>query len=275
MMLRLLTLLLIALSGVICASATTDTVPKERPLTSVYYASAGYEKALSTYLSPIMHSGAEAGIGGEWSRDLKCRKFPLRQRYRAEFKLGFLSDHSGSSGMNDLQLTLGWQLMRRISPLPALQLGVGTGIMAEAGMLYLPRNSNNPVAARLSADLSICASAAFSTRIGRFPFRIIEQVELPSIGIFFSPHFGQSYYEIYLGERSGLVRCGWWGNHFGIHNLAGVEIPVCGIRLRIGYGLEIRSSYVSHINTRITTHSCVLGICTDWTNVTRKASPRP
>lgn len=268
-MTRLLLLLAMALCDVLAIYG--DTIPPEnsRPLTSTYHVSLGGMSALSTYLSPIMHSGTSAGLGGEWSRRLRCDRYNLSQSYSAAFGMGFLSDPHARSAMSDVHLALSWHIRRNLSPLPGLAVGLGAGVSAEGGLLYLPRNSNNPVAARVSVDMTLNASAVYAMRIGRLPLRLIEQVSLPSLGVFFSPHYGQSYYEIYLGERSGLARCGWWGNHFGINNLCAVEIPVCGIRLRLGYALEVRSSLASGINTRITAHQCVLGISTDWINVTR------
>lgn len=268
---RFLLLLVTAVCNV--AVMYADSIPAERPrpLTSTYHVSLGGMSALSTYLSPVMHSGTTAGLGGEWSRRLRCDRYDLSQSYSASFAMGFLSDPHAKSAMSDIHLALAWHLMRDFSLLPGLAIGLGAGLSAEGGLLYLPRNSNNPVAARVSVDMTVHASASYVMRIGRLPVRLIEQVSLPSLGLFFSPHYGQSYYEIYLGERSGLARCGWWGNHFGINNLCAVEIPVCGIRLRLGYALEVRSSLASGINTRITSHQCVLGISTDWINVTRNS----
>lgn len=254
----------------LCALLPCRAQEPERPLTSTYHLRAGHTDALSTYLSPVMHGGASFGLGGEWSRRLRCERYDLRQTYAASFGMGFLEDSHALSSMTDMSLALTWNLQRGFRPLSGLRLGLGAGIDIEGGLLYLPRNSNNPVAARVSADITLNASATYDLRVGRLPIRLIERVSLPSLGVFFSPHYGQSYYEIYLGERSGLARCGWWGNHFGIDNLVAAEVPVCGIRLRLGYALQVRSSYASGINTRITSHQCVLGISTDWLNVTRK-----
>lgn len=270
---RKLILLILSLAGL---GAGADSIPEDflwqhRPLTAVYQAGIGSTKALSTYLSPIPHSGPEFFIEGEWSRPLAGRHH-LRQSYDARFGMGFLQDEADMSAMTNIDFSFAWNLQKHFSPLPGLDLGAGAGLQVEGGLLYLPRNSNNPVAARVSIDLTLNASASYNLRLGRLPMRLVEQVSLPSLGAFFSPHYGESYYEIYLGNHSGLARCGWWGNHFGISNLVAAEVPVCGIRLRLGYRLDVRNSYVSNINTHLTTHSCVIGISTDWLNVTRKTT---
>jgi len=263
--------LLLVMLWAMPAHGASDSVPADfRPLTAVYHLGVGSTSALNTYLTPEIHRGTSVQIGGSWSRDLAHR--PLRQTYFACFSAGFLNDRSTLSAMTDLGLRLGWNLTRKFSPLPHLNLDAGAGLMLDGGLLYLSRNSNNPVAARMSLALTLDAGASYKFNIGKVPLTIFERVSLPSLGVFFSPHYGQSYYEIYLGDHSGLTRCGWWGNHFMLSNMAGVEVPVMGIRLRVAYAFDMLSSLASGINTRITSHTLVVGISTSWLNVTRKSS---
>ncbi len=267
---KLLTALLLGALG-----AFADSIPAPRPLTSTYQVGVGRSSARCSYLTPIPHSGTTLSLNGEWSRALGCRRFPLRQTYEATFGMGFLTDAAGASAMTDLSLLLAWDLQREFRPAEGLLLGAGAGLQLDGGLLYLPRNSNNPVAARVAVALTLNLSAAYDFQLGPLPMRLIDRVSLPSLGVFFSPHYGQSYYEIYLGERAGLAHCGWWGNRFQLRNLLAAEASVCGIRLRLGYRFSILSSLASGINTRITTHECVVGISTDWVNVTRKTRLRP
>lgn len=240
-----------------------------RPLTATYRVDIGGMKALSTYLTPIPHTGTSYGAEGEWRRRLHS-SLPLTQTYKARFGMGLLEDAAHASAMTDIDLSFSWNLQYGFLPLPRLTLSAGAGVEIEGGLLYLPRNSNNPVAARASVDLTVNAGAMYDFSLRGYPLRLFDNVSLPSLGCFFSPHYGQSYFEIYMGDRSGVARCGWWGNHFMIDNLVGIEVPVKGIRLQLGYGLSVTSSYASHINTRITSHRCVIGISTYWINVTRR-----
>ncbi|MDE6242804.1 MAG: hypothetical protein K2M14_02210 [Muribaculaceae bacterium] len=268
-MARLSLLILLLWQAVaLVAEEAPDSLP-DRPLTTTYRLGAGGMHALSTYLTPIPHTGATFALEGEWRRALSGSR-PLEQTWHAGFDMGFLQDAAGASAMTDVGLELCWNMQRRFRPVRDLTLTAGAGLLLEGGLLYLPRNSNNPVAARASVNLTLNAGADYSFKLWGYPLRAFEQVSLPSLGVFFSPHYGQSYYEIYLGDRNGLARSGWWGNHFLIDNLVGLEVPVCGIRLQLGYGLSVKSSFASDINTRITSHRCVIGISTDWINVTRR-----
>lgn len=254
------------------ADETTDSISVDkplRPLTALYSVRIGAAHDLNTYLSPIRQSGTHLGIAAGWSRAMAFNPEAFIMDFDVAASFDLTRNRQSTSSMSGIDLTLAWDMMYRLRPLPQLQIAGGAGLELDAGALYLPRNSNNPVAARLSLDLTLNLRADYSLRLGRVPLIITDRFSLPSLGIFFSPQYGQSYYEIYLGDDSGLVRCGWWGNHFAVTNTLMVQIPVCNIRLCAGYEAQCRSSYVNHINTRLVNHSFLLGITTDWINVTR------
>lgn len=247
----------------------TDTAAVDRHvLSTVYSLEAGGEHAFNTYLSPLAQTGCNFALSGQWSRPFAGPHRDMDIKARAN--VGFLQNPARNADMNDIGISLSWQANQAFTPLPGLTLKAGAGALVDAGLLYLPRNSNNPVAARAWLGLTLNGAATYRLRLRGKTLRLIEEVSLPSLGVFFSPHYGESYYEIYLGNHSGLARCGWWGNHFAIDNLVAVEIPVRSIRLRLGYRLNMLNSIASHIDSRITTHSFVLGIATDWLNVSRR-----
>lgn len=267
---KILFLILAAISATLCRGAEKpDSLPPLRPLTSLYTIEVGTSRDFNTYLSPVRQSGTHFGIAATWSRAMAFDPQHFIMDFDAGFSFDLNHNRQHTSSMTGLDLALGWDMLYRLRPLPGLQVAGGAGLELDAGALYLPRNSNNPVAARLSLDLTLNLRADYTLRIGRLPVTFTERMSLPSLGVFFSPQYGQSYYEIYLGDSSGLARFGWWGNHFAITNHLSAQFTVCNIRLSVGYKAQCRSSYVSHINTRLVNHSVTLGIATDWINVTR------
>lgn len=267
---KTLCLLILALAATLCRSAEpADSLPPLRPLTSMYAIEAGASRDFNTYLSPVRQSGTHLGVAATWSRAMGFDPRHFIMDFDAGFSFDLNHNSQHTSSMTGLDLTLGWDMLYRRRPIQGLQVAAGAGLEFDVGALYLPRNSNNPVAARLSLDLTLNLRADYRFRIGRLPVTLTERMSLPSLGVFFSPQYGQSYYEIYLGDDSGLAHLGWWGNHFAVTNHIMAQFDVCNIRLCIGYKAQCRSSYVNHINTRLVNHSVVVGIATDWINVTR------
>lgn len=274
---------------IICTLFITSYAhPEEtRVLETSYGVEVGGERAFNTYLSELGHSGTSLGIYGQWRHGFGKQKTitgnpasganpgtpasPWEMTFGAGARMGFLRNNPARNAvMDDVDLQLSWYATRCFRPAPGLTLKAGAGALLDGGALYVPRNSNNPVAARAYLGLTLNGAARYDLRLWGRTYRLLDEVSLPTLGVFFSPHYGQSYYEIYLGEHDGLARCGWWGNHFTVDNLLAVEVPLCSIRLRLGYRLQVMNSIASDIHSRITNHSLVLGISTDWINVTRK-----
>lgn len=258
MMRKLILALCLAVMGA-CLSARADSIP-ERPLLFSVALSVGHERAFNTYLSPIRHGGTAWQLAADWRKDTRSR-FHLQHAFTAAVSFASMYDHSGASAMANPMLDLHYRLYRHFALSRRLTLSAGAGMQVDAGMLYLPRNSNNPVAANLSAFATINTAGRY--RLSR-RVAIAAEASMPLAGIFFSPHYGQSYYEIYLGDRNGLVRAGWPGNHFGMSAFAGAEIKVGKSSLLAGYQLQLASSYASQINTRRTLHSLTLALRTAW-----------
>ncbi len=80
-------------------------------------------------------------------------------------------------------------------------------------------------------------------------------VRIPSAGAFFSPQYGETMYEIYLGNRKDLVHFGWWGNSFGIDNMLAFDLMFGRKFLRLGYRLDLRTFNAENLDTQILRNS--------------------
>ncbi len=231
---------------------------EKRPVKSVYSIGLGYEKAYDDYLSPVSFDGASLSVRGRWLKAMPANPRRLLMQFDAAITSGFLKSEAGVP-MYDLGLQWSWGMKWRGNAGP-VQIAGGGRLGLEAGALYATRNGNNPVDARASAGLSLDASAAWPVRVKGLPLLISNEVSLPTLSAFFSQQYGQSYYEIYLGDRSNLVHAGWWGNHFGISNLLACDLDFGGTALRIGYRFEVGSRWANHINSQRTYHLVEIGI---------------
>lgn len=272
MNIRLLSILffIIVRFSSIASATTSDTIENKhneiRPISFTYTIEWGKSDIIDTYLSPLKYSGDKFSLSAEWMKALKQNPQHLSMIFDAEIYGDICKSPARNSSLYNIGIDLGWHIFYKYQPIKGLTIGGGGGATINAGALYLPRNSNNPVSAYASIDATLNAIASYSLNIGKLPIRITNRTTLPSLGVFFSPDYGQTYYEIYLGNHSGLVHFGWWGNHFSLDNHLSASIAIGNMSLRLGYRFNIKSSYVNNINTRHTSHAITFGISSDWIN---------
>ena len=145
--------------------------------------------------------------------------------------------------------------------LPDLKLLAGGAVHGMGGFIYNTRNGNNPASAKADIDLNISAMAIYKLRVKEYPMTLRYQFTIPFAGVLFSPHYGQSYYEIFnLGNASGVVQFNSFHNKFAMKNFFTVDFPVCNFTIRAGY---LNSSYrtdVNGIQSHIISHSFMIGL---------------
>ena len=233
--------------------------PVSRPITQIYMAEIGGASNLDTYLSPLRYRGYGMALAGQWSKALPW--MDNRWLMRFDSRIGFSSalNPARNARMLGLDMSVVWGPAFTWRLPMKLRLTAGAAVGMSAGVLYLPRNSNNPASVKADVGLALTVSGAYPFRIGRLNILATDEVRLPTFSVFFSPDYGEPYYEIYLGNHSGLAHCGWWGNHFGIDNLLAFDLDIGPSALRLGYRYSLRSSWINHINTQIQSHAFVIG----------------
>lgn len=233
---------------------------ESRPVFAVYSIGIGKSFALDTYLSPLRYDGPSFSIKGLWQKAFTKRPDRWSMHFEASAEFSWLKGKpSGNASVPELDVEFDWGAQRRFHLPAGVILAPGAAMHTEAGLLYAVGNGNNPVSAKGFAAISLTADAYYDFHIGRLPVRLSDRVALPAVGAFFSPAFCETYYEIYLGNHDGLVHPAWWGNHFSIRNTLAVDLDLGRTSLRLGYGLNYRSSFVNHLNYHVATHSFIIG----------------
>ncbi len=246
-----------------------------RPVTSVYTLEAGSSHLCDTYLTPLKYKGWQMALGYE--RWQAMRFDPTRWVMNLSGRLSIDRDMNpaGNAVMWGLGLRLDWAMMRRfdISAVSGLSLAFGGQTTLDGGVLYLSRNSNNPASGKASWTIGATAQATYRIRIGRLPVVFGYRASLPLAGCFFSPDYDELYYEIYLGNHSGLVHCAWPGNFFRIDQLLSADLRFGATALRLGYRCNITSTGVSDIVSRNTSHTFTVGVSGEWMSLGYKKEP--
>lgn len=261
---RILTVLLTASAVWLPAALRADDGETVRPVFSAYTLEAGSAHIADTYLTPLKYNGQHFGI--DYQRWQAMKFDPQRWVMQLDMRLtlNHTVNPAGNATMWDAMLEFRWGMMRRWRLPQGFSAGIGGSASINGGALYLGRNGNNPVSAKAAFTVNATGYAAWNgTVLGR-PLTLRYQPVLPVAGVFFSPDYGELYYEIYLGNHSGLAHFAWWGNYFMLDNHLTADLSLGATSLRLGYSGRIFSSKVNDIVTHVFTHAFVVGISGEW-----------
>lgn len=249
------------------ADNTDVSVPVIRPVASAFTIGAGSASLADTYLTPLRYSGSNLSL--QYERMQAMRFSP--DRWVMQLNVGIDADITENPARNAdmyrLSLQASWAMMHRWRLPRSITLAIGGSTGIDGGAIYNRRNGNNPVAGKAAWTIGLKGFATWSTRISRLPILLRYQAELPVTGVFFSPDYGELYYEIWLGNHNGLAHAAWWGNYFVYNHSLTADLALGSTRLRIGYRGDIFSSRVSNITSRVITHSFILGIVNEWISI--------
>ena len=266
-------LLIICLLSALAAAAEPDSLL--RPVVSGWAAEVGSSHLRDTYLTPVQYSGWHAAVDYERLQVAPFGRGRWVMQLRATVNLGSTDNRWQTATMWHFNFRPEWALMHRFT-IPALapvKFAAGGIASANVGGLYLLRNSNNPVSLQASATVGATAMAWWNTRLAGRPLTLRYQADMPVVGAFFAPDYDQLYYEIYLGNRSGLCHAAWPGNFFRLNNLLTADWRFGSNYLRLGYRLEVFSSKAAGIVSRRVEHSFVIGFTTEWLAVGTRHKP--
>ncbi len=256
---------------ILIAAALTAFIPLSaqeemplRPVTSAYTMEVGGLSIVNTYLTPLKYSGLNVGLNYERMQAMRRNPDRLVMRLTASIKGGHTENPVKNAEIWRLKGDFSWGIAYRWRLPYNLTIGAGGSTSLNLGALYAPRNGNNPVAVEASWTVNATAYAAWNVTAWGVPVTLRYQPTLPVTGVFFSPDYGELFYEIYLGNDKGLAHGAWWGNYFSLDNLLTADIHFGATCLRIGYHGEILSTKVNHITTRTIVNSVVVGVSGEW-----------
>ena len=226
----------------------------------------GRYNLMDTYLSPGAEERRYVGPG------LRVMNERMKMTHLADYRISrqqlfnveIANTTNGSGSATDLagfaDYSLGYHYHLPEEWVPGLRILAGGSARAMAGFIYNTRNGNNPASAKADIDLSLSAMAIYRLRVRDYPLTLRYQLTLPFAGVLFSPHYGQSYYEIFdLGNSAGVIQFGSFHNKFAMRNLLTVDFPIGKVTLRAGY---LHSAYKTHVNgirSHTISHSFLIG----------------
>ena len=228
--------------------------------TTTYQVGLGSSHVLDTYLSQEKFSGTGLTLLATTEREKPGKRWTTFM----EHQVNLASTHDRSDTQSQLQgdytLLVGrlyqWQLPHRWT------VQAGGALCGNIGFIYNTSNSNNPAQARLSASVMPTVTVSKRMQLFHRHLQVRYELNVPLVGIMFSPNYGQSYYEIFSR-----------GNYD--HNIVPttfVSAPTFRQQLTVRYSIsnhtaislgylgDYQQTDVNQLKTHIYSHRLMLGI---------------
>lgn len=256
------------LIGCNCLTAqTTDSIPADptRYVTRATLYGAGFTNIYDTYLSPQEYKGVEFRVSRESMR--MTRWMDGRISRQTFFQANFGYTHNKVDNNNTMSALANWNygLHYNFPLTPNFTLLAGAVADLNGGFVYNLRNGNNPASARAYVNLAASGMAIWKLRIRQYPITLRYQLNLPVMGVMFSPNYGQSYYEIFaLGNADGVVRFTSLHNQPSLRQMLTADFPVGRARMRLAYLCDLQQSHVNDIKTHAYSHVFMVGFVKEF-----------
>lgn len=234
-----------------------------RPVSSTWELEVGAAQLADTYLTPLKYNGFHIALGYQRAQAMKFCPERWVNALRLRFGFDRAKNPAGNSIMYSADVSFGWSMLYGWKLPYDIRLKVGGAADADIGALLLARNSNNPAQARASVTVGPEVTAYWTHKI----WGVSAHLRSPLIGAFFSPDYGELYYEISLGNRRGLVHCAWPGAYRRLIADLFFDVRPGSTALRIGYRADLLSFRANGITGRSLTHSAVIAVNCDFLSV--------
>ena len=247
--------------------ALAPLVSQAQEPTSSHLIGVGNSRILDTYITQEKFSG----IGFSYLY-IKERAKPIKRwnnLIEHEIDLSSTKDRSRDANMMEGNYNLYWGRYRQWQCFgDRLQLQAGGLANANLGFLYNMTGSNNPAQARLSLNVMPAAVATYRFPLFNQQFQLRYELNVPLVGIMFSPNYGQSYYEIFNRGNydhnivpTTLISAPTFRQMLTIDWRAGEKWS-----LRVGYLGNYQQAQVNNLKQHIYAHRVMIGIVRHFPN---------
>ena len=261
--------------AVLCfvASLSAQTEPLPRSTNSATLLGVGGYNVMDTYLSPGAPERNYTGVGFSVLHErmqmtrLADQRISRQQLFRGELARTENAAATATDLAGFATYSLGYHY-HFTTPLPDLQLLAGAMAQGWLGFIYNTRNGNNPASTKADADLRLSAMVFYTLRIKGYPIRLRYQGAIPFAGVCFSPHYNQSYYEIFdLGNHSGVMQFNSFHNKWAYQQLLTADFPLGALTLRVGFLGNYYRTDLNAIQSHVVSRSFVIGLAVETVKV--------
>ena len=233
--------------------AQIDSLQTHRYVTRATMYGVGFTNVFDTYLSPQEYKGIDFRISRETIRMTKLFDGNVSVQNFFQADIGYT--HNRADNNNTFSGLVNWNygLHYQFRLTENFKLLAGGLIDANGGFVYNLRNTNNPASARAYVNLDASGMAIWHLKIKRYPMVLRYQVNLPVMGVMFSPHYGQSLH-----------------NQPSLRQMLSVDLPIGYTKMRFSYLADLQQSNVNNIKTHTYSHVFMVGFVKDLYRIRNK-----
>jgi len=236
--------------------AQNDSLPRKN---HTFQVGIGHTNILDTYLSQEQFSGLGFTLLARVEREKPGSRWTTFLEHEANFSKA--KDRAGQQSELQGDYTFFYGRLYRWRFPHNWTIQAGGMLTANAGFIYNTGNGNNPAQGRLSAQLMPTATVSRDLQLFHRHCRLRYELQLPLLGLMFSPNYGQSYYEIFNRGNydhnivpTTFVSAPTFRQQFGVEYAV---TPYTALTLSfLGY---YQQSHVNNLKTHIYTHRFMIG----------------
>lgn len=216
----------------------------------------GQASLYDTYLSPLKYTGKSITLNHERiSRTHLVRHETYKQIVvQLEGAQGYSPSRNGKTYSLIGGVRLGFHRQSIVSPSTKIRWGIVSSL--EGGVIYNDRNSNNPANGKIATNIHLSGMIIRPLWGSLLRF----QVDIPTLGVFFSPNYTESYYEIWKGNRDGVLYLASFHNQRGLRSLLSVDIPVNKWAIRLSLQSSLLQTKQNDLQHHLYTHTFLVGV---------------
>ncbi|MDR1610446.1 MAG: DUF3316 domain-containing protein [Candidatus Symbiothrix sp.] len=236
---------------------------EEKPVSLTYQSSLvgfGTSHVYDSYLSPLKYSGLNIGLFYEQMRMIGWGSGNFSSQHQFFIDYSYTENKTKTASDQTGLLEYNYAMHYRFNLNENFQVFAGPQAGVLLGFIYNSRNGNNPASAKVNVDLGLSGIAAYKLMIRSQPIRFRYQFDLPVAGSMYSPQFGESYYEIGLGNSEKLFYMSSFHNHFTFKNILSVELPLNWITIRAALVNSFYQTKINDLTTQWRSNTFYLGI---------------
>jgi hypothetical protein len=224
----------------------------------------GTSSVYDSYLSPLNYTGNNTGLLYEQMKNTGLMNGNVSVQHLFIANYSWTENNPGTASYYTGLIEYDYGLLYRFKPVGKWQFFAGPQVGGLVGFVYNTRNDNNPATGKAHIDLGMSAIANYKLKIHSQSVHLKEQFCLPFAGAMYSPQFGESYYEISLGDTKDLIHFSSFHNYLAFRNMLSAEILLKSFTLRLSYHFSFYETRINNLDTRLVTNTFYIGFSNNF-----------